>query len=135
MSDRQDDLTLIEFLRQHQGVSPPPARDLEARIMESVAICPRLSPQRRYLWLIPSAIAVGSLFTWVGSELFIRFTAPVQTAEVEKFWTENWELLFPELTSEYTTDSSTTLLAEEWLYYNASLDDGVSSAELTTYKR
>jgi hypothetical protein len=135
MSDREDDLTLIEFLRQHQGVSPSPAPDLEARIMKSVAICPRLSPQRRYLWLIPSAIAVTSLCTWVGYQLFIPFTAPVQTAEVETFWTENWEIVFPELTSEYMTDSSTTLLAEEWLYYNTSLENGVSSAELTTYQR
>jgi hypothetical protein len=134
MSDRQDDLTLIEFLRQHQGVSPPPAPDLEARILQTVATCPRLSPQRRYLWLVPSAIAIGSVLTWVGSQFLIPITAPIETAEVEEFWTENWESIFQEPTPQSNINSSSSLLAEEWLYYDRGIDDGVSSVQLTTYK-
>ncbi|PSB03096.1 hypothetical protein [Merismopedia glauca] len=135
MSDREDDLTLLKFLRQHQGVSPPSAPDLEARIMQAVATCPRLSRSRRYLWIVPSAIAVGSVLTWVGTQFFIPLTAPVETAEVEEFWTENWEAVSQEPTIQDTSSTSTTVLADELLDSHPTTDYDVSSTQLTTYKR
>lgn len=135
MSDREEDLTLIEFLRQHRGISPPSAPDLEDRIMEAVAVCPRQSPQRRYLWLVPSAIAIGSVLTWAGSQLYAPLTAPLETAEVEQFWTENWEAVAEEPSIQPTDITLNTLMAEEFYLAQPTASDRTLSAELTTDRR
>lgn len=135
MSDREDDLTLIKFLRQHQGVSPPPNPDLEVRIMEAIATCPRLSRQRRYLWIVPSAIAVGSALTWVGYQFFIPVNAPLETAEVAEFWAENWNALADEPRFSDTNTYLDTAIADELLFAHPSAYEDVRSAELVTDKR
>jgi hypothetical protein len=135
MSDREDDLTLMKFLRQHQGVSPPPAPNLECRIMQAVATCPRLSRYRRYLWMVPSAIAATSLLAWMSSQFFIDINKPLETAELEEFWLENWEYMVREPTLQNRADVSTTLLADELLNSDPSLDSGVFYTELTSNKR
>lgn len=98
MSQFPDDQNLVEFLRQHRPVPPPPAETLEDGIMfaiDNAAQSPRNTPsplrKRRALWLVPPAIAASLVATFLG----YRTSMPVsksatELAMLETFMETNW---------------------------------------------
>ncbi|MEB3827115.1 hypothetical protein [Phormidium sp. CCY1219] len=85
---------LVAFLQQHRPEPPPPAGNLEARIMASTANSlptPTTKP-KPYLWLLPPALAAGLLLVW-GS--YKTLAPPPQTAtelaQIEAFMENTWD--------------------------------------------
>jgi len=92
-SNRPDDDRLVDFLRHHRPVPPPPSPALEAQIMAHLAALPspaRRLPQRR--WALSATAA--ALVLGVGSWVVWRATSPsFQTAtgsDVDVFLADTW---------------------------------------------
>lgn len=83
----EDDQPLVDFLRQHAGTPPPPAPNLETQIMQAVASSTRQqTPTRRYLWVVPPAIAASLLIAW-----FAHLFPPSPEPSLEAFMKDNWD--------------------------------------------
>ncbi len=103
-----DDRSLTNFLRQHRPAIPPASAELEEHVMALVAATPQ-APEatrlraagepdfavvrqgaRRWLWVVPSAIAAG-LVAIVGYQAWwAPRAAEAQLAELETFIESTW---------------------------------------------
>jgi hypothetical protein len=95
-SDDQD-LNLVNFLRQHRPEAPPAAADLEQRILRDVEMLQpgstviQMQRRRSPLWLVPSVIAAGVVAAVVGYRALIPPpTSPAELAKLERFMENNW---------------------------------------------
>jgi hypothetical protein len=89
-----DDQRLVTFLHQHRPGAPPPAPDLEERILAAVASEPAhvCRSRHRRLWLVPPAIAAGVLIATAGHRLLTPPTpSPGDIANLEAFLVNNWD--------------------------------------------
>ncbi|MBW4493679.1 MAG: hypothetical protein KME26_11455 [Oscillatoria princeps RMCB-10] len=89
-----DDQPLVTFLRQHRPAPPPPAPDLEERILAAVANEPAHVRQYRHrrLWIVPPAIAAGVLIAIAGHRLLTPARpSPAEIANLEAFLLTNWD--------------------------------------------
>ena len=89
-----DDQPLVTFLRQHRPAPPPPAPDLEERILAAVANEPAHVRQYRHrrLWIVPPAIAAGVLIARAGHRLLTPPTpSPAEIANLEAFFVNSWD--------------------------------------------
>lgn len=83
---------LVDFLRQHRPLPPPPDLDLEQQIMSAIAEKPRFEERRsRRLVLIAPAIAALVLIAWVGKSLLMPPTpTAAELASLEAFLENTW---------------------------------------------
>lgn len=98
-----DDYEFVDFLKQNQPIPPPAAPDLERRVMSS------LSPRRRRLWIVPTAIATGLMTTFVGYRLFQPAELSADAPAIEEFIESNWSNSIQATTS--ATEASTEYMA------------------------
>jgi len=89
MSQFPDDRDLVKFLRQNRAVPPPAAKGLEDTILSAL---PEMAPaRRRYLWVVPSAIAATLIATFVSYRAFLPAQpSPTELASLENFMETNW---------------------------------------------
>lgn len=92
-SDRPEDRALAEFLRSHRPLPPPPAPDLEARILAEIAV----APPPRSLWGNPwqrtgALAALLATLLAIGTGLYLRDRASAMAlAELETFMETSWQ--------------------------------------------
>lgn len=94
-----DDQPLKDFLRQHAGTPPPPAPDLEKRIMAAVAAsAPSRGPATRKSswnwrsWFVPPAIAASLVIAWGGGRLLMPSQpSAAELATLATFLENNWD--------------------------------------------
>ena len=84
-----DDSQWQEFLHKHCPTPPPPAADLEDRLMKSINKSqPPVLTQR--LWAVPPALAAGLLMAWSGYRLLMPLPELSNSASLEAFLQDNW---------------------------------------------
>ncbi len=92
----EQDLKLVNFLRQHHPEVPVASPDLERRILQdietlrttSIPIQRRRSP----VWLVPSVIAAGMVAAIVGYHSLVPPSpTPAELAKLERFMENNWQ--------------------------------------------
>lgn len=103
-----DDQPLVDFLRQHRPLPPPPALDLEQRLLATLgetpqpkgttvlersrAVVSRSSRSARSLWLVPPAIVAGLLVTWTAERFWLPSNpSPAEVSSLEAFMENNWQ--------------------------------------------
>lgn len=85
-----NDKPLVDFLRQHAGTPPPPAPNLETQIMQAVtsSTTRQQTPSRRYLWVVPPAIAASLLIAGAVHQIL---HPPSPEPTLEAFMKDNWD--------------------------------------------
>ncbi len=88
-----DDPRLAAFLRQHRSPVPPPALDLEERLLQNLPSRTR-QPARapRPLWLMAPVLAAGLLATWFSYHSVGPLPPdPDDLVSLESFLENNWD--------------------------------------------
>jgi hypothetical protein len=84
-----DPLALQKFLQQHRSPAPPPAPDLEDRIL--AALTPQSHPRRRsWRWQVAGAIAASAIAGLIGYQVWQPYPTATEFAALESFMEASW---------------------------------------------
>lgn len=112
----KEDRELVDFLQRYQPLPPPPAANLEVRIL--TALSPQHTPVQNkrspwsFLWMVPSAIALGIVVTWSAGQLLSPSPpSAAELVELETYVEDSWDGVFsPSSQSELDAEDEEVLL-------------------------
>ncbi len=103
--DRQQ--RLVEFLRLHRPVAPPPAINLQQSILNQIT-ANEVKPQIKFrkLWLIPAAILSTLAIAWqVEQQMYQPVISEADRTVIEASLIGNWSAFIGEDTTEDVSSS------------------------------
>lgn len=111
-----EDDRLIEFLRANRPEIPPPAVDLEARVMLGIPQlkAPPSAPRRR-LWVIPMGAVAATILGAIASYTLLKSPQPTNVETLEAFLEQSWQGV---LSTPESTDSADFLFFDSPSHLN-----------------